>query len=142
MGQTLRLVLDTNVLLSGIAYSGSVPGKILTAWRLGSLEVVLSDYIIEELRRVLPRLSHRHGLTSAEMNDLVDILTIQAHVLAPEALEEPSLRDAHDLPILGTLIAAMQLGGIDYLVTGDKDLLALAPRYPIISPADFWARHG
>ena len=65
MGQTLRLVLDTNVLLSGIAYSGSVPGKILTAWKLGSLEVVLSDYIIEELRRVLPRLSHRHGLTSA-----------------------------------------------------------------------------
>jgi putative PIN family toxin of toxin-antitoxin system len=142
MGQTLRLVLDTNVLLSGIAYSGSVPGKILTAWRLGSLEVVLSDYIIEELSRVLPRLSHRHGLTSAEMDDLVDILTIQAHVLAPEDLEEPSLRDAHDFPILGTLIAAMQLGGIDYLVTGDKDLLALAPRYPIISPADFWARHG
>ena len=29
----LRVVLDTNVLLSGIAYPSSIPGKILTAWR-------------------------------------------------------------------------------------------------------------
>jgi uncharacterized protein len=57
MGHTLRVVLDTNVLLSGIAFPASIPGKIMSAWRLGSIEVVLSDFIIEELRRVLPRLS-------------------------------------------------------------------------------------
>ncbi|MHB1580568.1 MAG: PIN domain-containing protein, partial [Acidithiobacillus sp.] len=64
----LRVVLDTNVLLSGIAYPASVPGKILTAWRHASIEVLLSDYILDELRRVLPRLAHRHGLTVAEMS--------------------------------------------------------------------------
>lgn len=88
MGQTLRVVLDTNVLLSGIAFPGSVPGKILSAWRLGSLDVVLSEFIIEELRRVLPRLVHRHGLTSAEIDDLLDILSIQAEILAPHAPDE------------------------------------------------------
>lgn len=142
MGQTLRVVLDTNVLLSGIAFPGSIPGKIMSAWRLGSLEVVLSDFIIEELRRVLPRLGHRHGLTSAEIDDLLDILSIQAEILAPHVPDEQLLRDTNDLPVLGTLLAAVRAGNIDYLLTGDKDLLVLADRYPIISPADFWARHG
>ena len=50
----LRVVLDTNVLLSGLAYPASVPGKIMAAWRHGSVEVLLSAYILEELRRVLP----------------------------------------------------------------------------------------
>lgn len=142
MGQTLRVVLDTNVLLSGIAFPGSIPGKIMSAWRLGSLEVVLSDFIIEELRRVLPRLGHRHGLTSAEIDDLLDILSIQAEILTPHVPDEQLLRDTNDLPVLGTLLAAVRAGNIDYLLTGDKDLLVLADRYPIISPADFWARHG
>jgi len=142
MGHTLRVVLDTNVLLSGIAFPGSVPGKIMSAWRLGSLEVVLSDFILDELRRVLPRLSHRHGLTSAEIDDLLDILSIQAEVLEPHVPDEELLRDVNDLPLLGTLLAAVQMGSINYLITGDKDLLVLGDRYPVISPADFWTRHG
>lgn len=58
----LRVVLDTNVLLSGIAYPASVPGKLIAAWRHGALDVVLSSYILDELRRVLPKLVHRHDL--------------------------------------------------------------------------------
>jgi uncharacterized protein len=138
----LRVVLDTNVLVSGIAYPASVPGKVLAAWRHGSLEVVLSDYILKELVRVLPRLAHRHGLSAAEVADLVDVLTIQADVVEPAALQESELRDADDRPVLGTLLAALRNVGAAYLVTGDKDLLALAARYPILSPADFWGRHG
>lgn len=142
MGHTLRVVLDTNVLLSGIAFPGSIPGKIMSAWRLGSLEVVLSDFILNELRRVLPRLGHRHGLTSAEIDDLLDILSIQAEVLEPHVPDEQLLRDVNDLPVLGTLLAAVQVGSVNYLITGDKDLLVLGDRYPVISPADFWMRHG
>lgn len=142
MGHTLRVVLDTNVLLSGIAFPGSIPGKILSAWRIGSLEVVLSDFILEELRRVLPRLSHRHGLTSQEIEDLLDILSVQAEILEHHSPNEQLLRDTNDLPVLGTLLAAIHSGGADYLITGDKDLLVLADRYPVISPADFWTKHG
>jgi putative PIN family toxin of toxin-antitoxin system len=93
---TLRVVLDTNVLLSGIAYPASVPGKILAAWRHGSVDVLLSAYILDELRRVLPRLAHRHGLTSAEIDDLVDALSIQAEVIEPLPDLEPDLRDFDD----------------------------------------------
>jgi len=139
---TLRVVLDTNVLLSGLAYPASAPGKIMAAWRHGSVEVLLSVYILEELRRVLPRLAHRHGLSAAEMGDLVDILSIQAEVIEPLPGVEPNLRDIDDQPVLGTLLAALTTSGADYLITGDKDLLALAERYPIVTPGEFWARHG
>lgn len=139
---TLRVVLDTNVLLSGIAYPASVPGKILAAWRHGSVDVLLSVYILEELRRVLPRLAHRHGLTLAEIDDLVDVLSIQAEVIDPLPGMESELRDINDLPVLGTLLAAIKTSDADYLITGDKDLLVLAGRYPILAPAEFWATHA
>jgi len=139
---TLRVVLDTNVLLSGIAYPASVPGKIMAAWRHGSVEVLLSAYILDELRRVLPRLAHRHGLTLAEIDDLVDVLSIQAEVIEPLPGVDPDLRDVDDQPVLGTLLAALKTSGVDYLITGDKDLLAMAERYPIVAPAKFWATHA
>jgi uncharacterized protein len=140
---TLRVVLDTNVLLSGIAYPASVPGKIMAAWRHhGSIEVLLSTYILDELRRVLPRLEHRHGLTAVEIGDLVDVLSIQAELIEPLANMEPDLRDVGDQPVLGTLLSALNTTGADYLITGDKDLLVLGARYPIVAPAKFWTTHA
>lgn len=133
----LRVVLDTNVLVSGLAYPGSVPGRIVSAWREGGLEVVLSRYILDELVRVLPRLP-RIGLTTTEIRDLADSLMFLADFVDPVGTQEAALRDPADQPVLWTLLA----GKADYLVTGDKDLLALAAQYPILAPAEFWARHG
>lgn len=138
----MRVVFYTNVLLSGLAYPGSIPGKIIAAWRHGSVEVVLSTFILDELRRVLPRLVGRHGLSNTEIDDLVDALSIHAEVLEAAPVEDSALRDRNALPILGTLLAAVDAADIDYLITGDKDLLALASRYPVVTPAGFWARHG
>jgi predicted nucleic acid-binding protein len=55
------------------------------------------------------------------------------------ALEkDEALRDPADQPVLGTLLASQA----DYLITGDKDSLALAAQHPILTPAAFWERHG
>lgn len=132
-----RLVLDTNVLVSGLAYPGSIPGRILAAWRSGGIEVVLSHYILDEMIRVLPRLS-KITLNADEIRDLADSLVFLCQMVEAEGPDDPELRDPADQAILGTLIAS----GAEYLVTGDKDLLVLANRYPIVTPADFWARHG
>ncbi len=134
----LRLVLDTNVLLSGLAFPNSWPGKLITAWRAGSVDLVASEFIFSELRRVLPRLQHRHGLSPVEMDDFVELLRLQIDCVHPIEVEEPRLQDADDLPILATLLAAQA----DYLITGDEALLDLAEHYPILTPAEFWARHG
>lgn len=143
---TLGVVLDTNVLLSGIAFPGGIPGKIVAAWRFGAIDVVLSEYILEELRRVMPRLAHRHGLTSAEVDDFIDSLAILAELVVPVPLErsatKPDLRDKNDDAVLGTLLACLEQSRASYLVTGDRDLLALAQHYPILTPTEFWSRHG
>ncbi len=133
----LRVVLDTNVLVSGLAYPGSIPGRIVGAWRQGSLDVALSHYILDELARVLPKLS-RLQLSPTDIRDLLDSLMFITNIVEPEATQEAALRDPADQPVLATWRAA----NARYLITGDKDLLALAATYPILTPADFWARHG
>lgn len=136
---TLRVVLDTNVLVSGIAYPASIPGKILGAWRQGALEVVLSRHILEELARVLPRLNHKLNWQPADFADLIDILAQQADLIEPEAVPASAvLRDIDDIPVLGTLVASKA----DYLISGDSDLLSLGDRYAVVTPAHFWRRHG
>lgn len=134
----LRVVLDTNVLVSGLAYPASVPGRIVGAWRQGALDVVLSRYILDELARVLPRLNHRLNWQPNDFADLIDILAIQADLVEPQPLEGAAARDAMDVPVLGTLLAAKA----DYLITGDEDLLVLAERHSIVTPAEFWRKHG
>lgn len=114
----------------------------MAAWRHGSVDVFLSVYILDELRRVLPRLTNRHGLTLAEIEDLVDALSLQAEIIEPLPSIEPDLRDIDDLPVLGTLLAVLKSSDIDYLITGDKDLLVMGERYPIVTPANFWATHA
>jgi len=139
----LRVVLDTNVLISGLAYPNSLPGKIVQAFRIGSIEVVLSEFILEECRAVLPRLSARHRLSPAEVNDLVDSLAILYEWVEVNPSEtEPRLRDPNDQAVLQTLRAAQRAGELSALITGDKDLLALSDAYPVLTPAAFWALHG
>jgi putative PIN family toxin of toxin-antitoxin system len=133
----LRVVLDTNVLVSGLAYPVSVPGRIVSVWRQGGLDVVLSRYILDEMSRVLPRLS-RIRLSQEEIRDLVDSFMFLADFVEPDGGRDASLRDPADQQVLGTLLASKA----DYLITGDKDLLALAEKYPIVTPAMFWERHG
>jgi len=134
----ISIVLDTNVLLSGIAYPNSIPGKIIAAWRNGGIEVVLSHYILDELLRVLPKLNHRLGWSQQEIQDFIDSLAFLANLVEPLTMDEKNLRDQADQLVLGTLLTSK----VNYLVTGDEDLLALANKYPIVTPAEFWQMHG
>jgi uncharacterized protein len=133
----MRVVLDTNVLVSGIAYPESVPGRIVRVWRQGGLDVVLSRYILDEMSRVLPRMT-RISLTPDQIRDLADSFMFLADIVEPDGEQDAGLRDAADQQVLSTLRASQA----NYLITGDKDLLALAEKYPIVTPAVFWERHG
>jgi len=134
---SLRVVVDTNVLVSGLAYPASVPGRILSAWQQGALSMVLSKYILDEMVRVLPRLK-RIKLSAAQIRDLADSFLFMSEIVEPGGKLEETLRDVADQAVLGTLLVAKA----DYLITGDKDLLALAGKYPIAAPAAFWEMHG
>ena len=53
----MRLVLDTNVLLSALAFPGSKPDQVLQRVRRGNVELFLSPFILAELERVLHSLA-------------------------------------------------------------------------------------
>lgn len=104
---------------------------------LDLLQSVFRHNILDEMVRVLPRLP-RITLSPAEIRDLADSFLFLADIVEPSAQEDTALRDQADQAVLATLKASKA----DYLITGDKDLLSLADRYPIITPAEFWERHG
>jgi uncharacterized protein len=137
----MRVVLDTNVLVSGLLYPGGPPSRLVAAWRAGAFEMLLSEFLIDELVRTWAHLAPRLKLPPPDLDDLLDTLRLRCELvhLDHAMLEKAAaagLRDPDDVPILAMLTGAKA----DCLVTGDKDLLALAAVYPILSPAAFEAR--
>jgi putative PIN family toxin of toxin-antitoxin system len=132
----MRVVIDTNVLVSGVAYPYGFSGKIVSMWRSGSLKVTLSPYLLNEFKRVLPRLS-KNTLSAAEVGQLADTFLFIADVIEPSEMTG-FVRDSKDDPILALLVESKA----EALITGDKDLLALADHYPILTPAEFWEKYG
>ncbi len=139
----MRIVLDTNVLISGLMLPESVPGRIVRAWRGASFTLVLSEAMLEEIGRVLryPKITKRLrsiGMPEDEVEQLLALLRFQAELVDISETKTHVPADADDEKILATLIAA----NADYLVSGDADLLALRESYPILTPQEFWQRCG
>ena len=139
----MQVVLDTNVLVSGLAFPSGPPGRIVSAWRAGAFSLVASEFMLDELARILPALSHRTGFSAADVRDFLDLMRAMSTIVELSAdhlaqAQGSGLRDPDDVPILATFLAA----GADCLVTGDKDLLVLAGPWAIVSPAEFCAPHN
>lgn len=114
----IRVVLDTNVLVSGIMYSGN-ERKVLDLGVLGMISVYLSPHILNELAGVLSRKFNR-----GEPQITEDIETICRWVAVVEPTETVSLisRNPADDRILECCLEA----NAHYLITGDRrDLLPL-----------------
>ena len=135
----MRVVIDTNVFVSGLMFPASAPGRILAAARSGAFEMVLCEPILEEIGSALhyPKVRKRIALSDEELDRYVQALRYVADVVDPAgaAVEVPGDRD--DDVSLATFVVAKA----DWLVTGDAALLALAERYAIVTPAAFAARH-
>jgi putative PIN family toxin of toxin-antitoxin system len=113
----------------------SVPGHILQAWNDNQLDLVLSKPILNEISTVLAyaKIQKRLGWSKAVIRLYVGLLTLKADLVITESVSVRVPADPQDNPILATLIAS----NADYLVTGDKGLLALKEKYPIVTPAEF-----
>jgi putative PIN family toxin of toxin-antitoxin system len=134
----VKVVLDTNVLVSGLMLPDSVPGRIVAAWRGAQFELAMSEPLLDEIGRVLsyPKIQGRLRWGQDEIARFLLLLRFKAGVvdIAGEKASVP--RDPGDDPVLATLLAA----GADCLVSGDSDLLALRDRFPIQTPAEFVRR--
>jgi putative PIN family toxin of toxin-antitoxin system len=134
----VKVVLDTNVLLSGLMFAEGTPGRIIAAWVEARFEVALSLDQLAEIDRVLeyPKIRRKLGWDDQQIELFIKQLYIRAEVVELGPISVEVSRDPGDAPILATLAAAKA----DVLVTGDGDLLALRDKYPIEAPAEFVRR--
>ncbi|MGH2920733.1 MAG: putative toxin-antitoxin system toxin component, PIN family [Gaiellaceae bacterium] len=112
----LRVVVDTNVWISGLIVRGSPPGLIVSAVRQRRIEVVGSWDLAGELAAVLPRPKLRRYEISEE--DIRELLVLVGRDL-PDVDIDVELRDPRDAPVVAAAIA----GRAEAIVTGDHDLL-------------------
>ena len=114
----MKVILDTNVLISGLFFSGP-PHEILEAWTAGQFDLVVSPEILEEYRRVANELAVKFA--SVEITGLLDFITVNSLICAAEPLPEQICSDPDDDKFLACALAS----GAGYIVTGDRALLKL-----------------
>lgn len=130
----VRVVLDTNVLVSALLFQAGAFSWLRSAWRSGNLIPLVSRETTAELMRVLAYPKFALGVD--DQQDLLDdYLPFCETVSVTGAFDIPNCRDPFDRPFLELAIA----GNADALVTGDSDILILADdfRIPVLTPAAF-----
>lgn len=130
----MNIVLDTNVLFAAFASPAGTCAACVEAV-LEQHTSVLSPHILGELYR---HLTGKRGIEPVFVQQHVDFLAGSSTVVQPSAVDVGVVSDADDLPVLGTALA----GQADYLVTGDRELLALGRigKTVIVSPRVFLER--
>ncbi|MGH8597172.1 MAG: putative toxin-antitoxin system toxin component, PIN family [Gammaproteobacteria bacterium] len=135
-----RVVLDTSVVVSALIFEAGRLAWLRSAWRQERIRALVSKPTVTELLRVLAY--PKFGLSQTEQAILqADYLPYCEPVTATmPAKRVPRCRDPFDRPFL----TLAHVGKADFLVSGDDDLLILAPRFPvsIVKPAELQMLQG
>jgi len=116
----MRIVLDTNVLISGIFFGGN-PRKVLEKWQEKSFTLLTSLEILAEYEEVLDRLeSKSKKKTKSIVAKTVNLLTRESEVILP-SVDVHLSRDPDDDKFINCALS----GSAIYIVSGDNDLLEL-----------------
>src|SRR5512147_1507417 len=89
----LKVVMDTNVFVSGVFFSGP-PYQILKAWQSGEFELVISREILDEYRRVGEIMGE--GRPAVDLNPFLNFVIEHAKVYESAILNEPICEDPDD----------------------------------------------
>ena len=147
----VRVVLDTNVLVSGLVAKGGAPHRILDKWLEGRFALITSLYLLEEFAHVLSyrRIAKRLCLREDEVAALLAALLDGAEVTSGELqlpgvtrdpadivdIDRASVRTSEDDPVVACAVE----GKADYIVSGDQDILVLEEYedIQIVTPRQF-----
>ena len=115
----MKIVLDTNVFVSGIFWSGP-PSDILKAWQAKRLTLALSAEIWDEYTRVAEILSQKYP--SVELLSILDLVAIYGEFYQAIPLPAPVSSDPDDDKFLACAMSAKT----KLIVSGDSDLLDIS----------------
>jgi len=126
----VKLLLDSNVIVSGLLSTKSSPGQLMRLWRERYCEWVTCEQQLAELTVVLcrpwvaSRVDGSLGSVYAFMREF--------HGKTTQLTLEPPFEPVCRAPNDDFLLAMLTRHPIDFLVSGDKDLLSLKHLYPTI----------
>ena len=131
----MRIVLDTNVFISGVFFRGP-PRRVLEGWRDGVVRVVFSREIFEEYQRVGDRLSERYE--GVDLAPFLELLVVEGDLVEAISLEQPVSKDPDDDKFLACALAS----DVEVVVSGDDDLLRVSGwrGIEVVSPGEFVRR--
>jgi uncharacterized protein len=132
----MRIVLDTNVFISGIFFAGP-PSQILKAWENQRLQIVLSRQILDEYQRVSSTLSSK--FPTVDILPIIDLITIHGQLVDTQGLDISACEDPDDDKFLECAIA----GKCKTVISGDKHLLRLSgyEGITVLSPRNFMDKY-
>ena len=128
----MRVVVDTNVFISGIFFGGS-SHQILKAWESGKFTLLLSTDILAEYQRVSHELSRAYR--KIDIAPILEVVASNAEIVVAPDLPSQVCEDPDD----DKFLSCAETGKADYIVTGDKLLLKVRTYagIPIVKPRFF-----
>ena len=128
----MRIILDTNVLASGLFFSG-VPLRILNGIKQNKCALVLSSDIVDEYKRTINKLAHHSPDINAEAQ--LKLIIMSSEICQPKMLIEPVCQDPDD----DKFVACAVTGNVKIIVSGDKHLLDVSgySGIEVLSPRQF-----
>ncbi|MBZ5639627.1 MAG: putative toxin-antitoxin system toxin component, PIN family [Acidobacteriia bacterium] len=132
----MRVVLDTNVLISAIFFSGP-PSRILSAWLEDKFELAVSAEILAEYRGTATRIGEK--FPQVDVAVVLDRIALHALLVLPVGLPDDACEDRDDVKFLACALGARA----QYVVTGDRALLRTSgyQGIEVVSPRRFLAQH-
>ena len=128
----MKVVLDTNVLISGIFFTGPTY-EILKAWRDGFIQITLSAEIIEEYQKVAKRLVEQ--FPSVNPTSILNLITANAEIVQVKELPTQVCEDPDDDKFLACALASKST----VIISGDKHLLRISgyQGITVLNPRNF-----
>ncbi len=128
----MKIVLDTNVFISGIFFHGP-PAQILEAWKKSKIQIVLSKEIIEEYQRVAEALAEKYP--EIDISAIIELIAIHGEIIDTGDIKVFECEDPDDNKFIECAIAS----STKVIVSGDKHLLKINGYQEIVvhKPRDF-----
>jgi putative PIN family toxin of toxin-antitoxin system len=128
----MKIILDTNVFISGIFFSGP-PSQILTAWKNQSVQIVLSQEILDEYKRAAYELSAK--FPSVDILPIIEMVTIHGQFVDTQKVDISVCEDPDDDKFIECAIAS----NCKIIISGDKHLLQLTAYkgITVLNPRNF-----
>lgn len=125
------VVIDTNVLISGIFWKGK-PYQVIKSWERGDFKLLISPEILIEYRRVLEDFSKRNP--GVEVGPVLQIIELNCEMVNARPIRGVC-KDPDDDKFIGAALA----GGAEFIVSGDQALLNVGTYQgvQIMNPSDF-----